>query len=174
MILARRRWRGGAWAMVLILALTAPVAVGGGAAAEEGQPKVIEKRKRAETRFHTPPPNAIKIGPIQVALTAGGRTVAGKLQFSVVAVDEAARGKLQAGQDAIYGIVYPLAIKLYAAGRPLRAKPRRSSTPLWRRGRGGQKRDPLRPIRAFKSDAKAQLNSRFGDAVEVVLLKMLY
>ena len=30
MILARRRWRGGAWAMVLILALTAPVAVGGG------------------------------------------------------------------------------------------------------------------------------------------------
>ncbi|MEC8028593.1 MAG: hypothetical protein VX170_13055, partial [Pseudomonadota bacterium] len=118
MILARRRWRGGAWAMALILALTAPVAVGGGAAAEEGQPKVIEKRKRAETRFHTPPPNAIKIGPIQVALTAGGRTVAGKLQFSVVAVDEAARGKLQAGQDAIYGIVYPLAIKLYAAGRP--------------------------------------------------------
>ena len=151
MILARQRWRGGAWAMALILALTAPVAVGGGAAAEEGQPKVIEKRKRAETRFHTPPPNAIKIGPIQVALTAGGRTVAGKLQFSLVAVDEAARGKLQAGQDAIYGIVYPLAIKLYAAGRPDKSA-----------------------IRAFKSDAKAQLNSRFGDAVEVVLLKMLY
>ena len=62
-----------------------------------------------------------------------------------------ARGKLQAGQDAIYGIVYPLAIKLYAAGRPDKSA-----------------------IRAFKSDAKAQLNSRFGDAVEVVLLKMLY
>ena len=151
MILARRRWRGGAWAMALILPLTAPVPVGGGAAAEQGKPKIVEKRKRAETRFYTPLPNAIKIGPIQVALTADGRTVAGKLQFSVVAVAEAARGKLRAGQDAIYGIVYPLAIKLYAAGRPDKGA-----------------------IRAFKNDARAQLNRRFGDAVEVVLLKMLY
>ena len=151
MLLVKGRWSGGNNALALLYGLIALAFVSGNAVAEQTQPKVIEKRKRAETRFHTPPPNSIKIGPIQVALIAGGRTVAGKIQFSVVAADEAARTKLQAGQDAIYGIVYPLAIKLYASGRP-------------------DKKD----IRSFKSNAKAQLNSRFGDAVKVVLLKMLY
>lgn len=149
--LAKRR--AGALMAILILALVSPevAPVGGAALAKESKPKVIEKRSRAETRFHAPLPNAITFGPMLISSISQGRSIAGKLKFSVVAVDEVARGKLQAGEDAVYGIIYPLAIKLYEDGRPNNDA-----------------------IRAFKTDAEAQLNSRFGGAVEMILLDSVY
>ena len=138
-------------ALLLPLVASTPGLIGGAALAEDGNARVVEKRSRGETRAHAPLPNAITFGPMRISSISRGRSVAGRLKFSVVAVDEVARGKIRDGEDAVYGIIYPLAIKLYEDGRP--------STSA---------------IRTFKSDAEAQLNSRFGGAVKMILLDTVY
>lgn len=95
--------------------------------------------------------NSVSIGPILISMMLQGRKFAGKVLLVVSAPDNTKIGKLQEGKDAIHSIAYLAALALFENGRPTDRK-----------------------LRKFKSSLREDLQVRFGDAIDQVMVKTVF
>lgn len=125
---------------------------GWGAAAEaaEGNEKSKKRKKKSgEIQYqHVVGANVLSIGPYSVQTEVDGRRVEGRVSLGIETKDVAAKGRLQDAKQAIHGIVYPLALRLYERGRPTQ-----------------------QGILEFKAQTLEKLTARFGDSVVDVYIK---
>lgn len=85
-----------------------------------------------------------------ISLYVNGRLVEGKLRVAVQTSSPAARRSLNVEKNALRGIIYPLAIRMWENGRP-----------------------STEDIRNFKAEATAQLKTRFDDLVKEVFIESI-
>ena len=85
-----------------------------------------------------------------ISLYVNGRLVEGKLRVAVQTSSPAARRSLNVEKNALRGIIYPLAIRMWENGRP-----------------------STEDIRDFKAEATSQLKTRFDDLVKEVFIESI-
>ena len=125
--------------------------------AKEAEVEKVEKenrdkakaQKKKDKKFnkellyrHLVGPNVLPIGPFTISLFVRGQLLEGKLRIAVVAASSTEKLELEGEKNALMGIIYPLAIRMYENGRPSTAD-----------------------ILNFKQDAKVQLANRFDDRI---------
>lgn len=101
--------------------------------AKEAEVEKVEKenrdkakaQKKKDKKFnkellyrHLVGPNVLPIGPFTISLFVRGQLLEGKLRIAVVAASSTEKLELEGEKNALMGIIYPLAIRMYENGRP--------------------------------------------------------
>ncbi len=138
---------------VLWIVALALLAVGPALSAEQEKPDEATNSdgEPVDTQAGNLQVNSVNIGPILISMMLDGRKFAGKVILVVSAPDNTQIGTLQAGKDAIHSIAYAASLGLFEKGRP-----------------------DDRQIRQFKANLRKDLVTRFGDAIDQVMVKTLF
>ena len=92
-------------------------------------------------------PDVLPLGPFTISLYVDGRVIEHRLKVALQAVDTVKKDELEAAKTLLYGIVYPLCLKLFENGRP-------SSS----------------DILAFKAQVRKNVSNRFKNTLEDVYI----
>ncbi|MEO9904167.1 hypothetical protein [Nisaea sp.] len=114
---------------------------------DKDQRKKDKKFNRDITYRHAIGPDVLPLGPFTISLYIDGRLTEHRLKVALQATDTAKKNELEAAKTQLYGIVYPLCLKLFENGRP-------SSS----------------DILAFKAQVQKNVSTRFKDSLKGVYI----
>ncbi|WP_193173191.1 hypothetical protein [Nisaea nitritireducens] len=115
---------------------------------DKDQRKKDKKFNRDITYRHAIGPDVLPLGPFTISLYIDGRLTEHRLKVALQAIDTAKKSELEAAKTQLYGIVYPLCLKLFEKGRP-------SSS----------------DILAFKAQVQKNVSTRFKDSLKGVYIE---
>ncbi len=115
---------------------------------EKDQRKKDKKFNRDITYRHAIGPDVLPLGPFTISLYIDGRLTEHRLRVALQATDTAKKSELEAAKTQLYGIVYPLCLKLFEKGRPSSAD-----------------------ILAFKAQVQKNVSTRFKDSLKGVYIE---
>jgi len=97
---------------------------------------------------HVVGPDVLPLGPFTVSLYVGGQLTEHRVRVALQAVDSTKKTQLENSKTQLYGIVYPLCLRLFEKGRP-------SASDLL----------------LFKADVEKQVSTRFKDSLKGVFIE---
>ncbi|WP_420403582.1 hypothetical protein [Nisaea sp.] len=115
---------------------------------DKAQRKKDKKFNRDISYRHVVGPDVLPLGPFTVSLYVGGQLTEHRVRVALQAVDTAKKTELENAKPQLYGIVYPLCLRLFEKGRP-------SASDLL----------------LFKSDVEKQVSTRFKDSLKGVYIE---
>jgi len=117
---------------------------------DKDQRKKDKKFNRDITYRHAIGPDVLPLGPFTISLYIDGRLTEHRLRVALQAIDTAKKNELEASKTQLYGIVYPLCLKLFEKGRPTSSD-----------------------VLAFKAQVQKNVSTRFKDSVKGVYIESL-
>lgn len=99
---------------------------------------------------HTIGPDVLPLGPFTISLYIDGRLTEHRLRVALQAIDTTKKTELENAKTQLYGIVYPLCLKLFENGRP-------SSS----------------DVLAFKAQVQKNVSTRFKDSLKEVFIESI-
>jgi len=142
-----RRSNHGCWPGVMALALALGVA-GAAVAGEKKDKKKDDFSKIDRYTRMLKESNYIPLGPYVIFLTRDGKQIKGRVSVAIEADSAKAKGTLKNNKQAIDGMLYPIAARLFEDGSP---------TPSH--------------FEYFKNEAMAKLKHRFPLEVKEIFIK---
>ena len=97
---------------------------------------------------HAIGPDVLPLGPFTISLYIDGRLTEHRVKVALQAVDTAKKNELENAKTQLYGIVYPLCLRLFEKGRP-------SASDLL----------------LFKADVEKNVSTRFKDSLKGVYIE---
>ena len=115
---------------------------------DKAQRKKDKEFNRDISYRHVVGPDVLPLGPFTVSLYVGGQLTEHRVKVALQAVDVAKKAQLETAKTQLYGIVYPLCLKLFEKGRP-------SASDLL----------------LFKADVEKHVSNRFKDSLKGVFIE---
>lgn len=117
---------------------------------DKAQRKKDKEFNRDISYRHAIGPDVLPLGPFTISLYIDGRLTEHRLRVALQAIDTAKKTELEASKTQLYGIVYPLCLKLFEKGRPTSSD-----------------------VLAFKAQVQKNVSTRFKDSVKGVFIESL-
>ncbi|MEQ8331998.1 hypothetical protein [Nisaea sp.] len=99
---------------------------------------------------HAIGPDVLPLGPFTISLYIDGRLTEHRVKVALQAIDTAKKTELENAKTQLYGIVYPLCLKLFEKGRPTSSD-----------------------VLAFKAQVEKNVSTRFKDTIKGVYIESL-
>ncbi|WP_193183604.1 hypothetical protein [Nisaea sediminum] len=115
---------------------------------DKAQRKKDKEFNRDISYRHVVGPEVLPLGPFTVSLYVGGQLTEHRVKVALQAVDVTKKTELENAKTQLYGIVYPLCLRLFEKGRP-------SASDLL----------------LFKADVEKQVSTRFKDSLKGVFIE---
>lgn len=115
---------------------------------DKAQRKKDKEFNRDISYRHVVGPDVLPLGPFTVSLYVDGQLTEHRVRVALQAVDSAKKTQLENAKTQLFGIVYPLCLRLFEKGRP-------SASDLL----------------LFKADVEKQVSTRFKDSLKGVYIE---
>lgn len=97
---------------------------------------------------HVVGPDVLPLGPFTVSFYVNGQLTEHRIRVALQAVDTATKSQLENFKPQLFGIVYPLCLRLFENGRPTQTD-----------------------LLTFKTDVEQQISTRFKDSLKGVFIE---